>query len=99
MADRWPLSADRGAAWLIEDGIGETRAALVRDGEILEAAIELPDALRAGAVRAGRLATIIAAGRVGLVALDDGGEALILLPKGTVARLRAEARGDAPAYR
>lgn len=31
--------------------------------------------------------------------LQGRGEALILLPKGTVARLRAEARGDARAYR
>ena len=37
------------AEWLYEDGIGEARAALVADGVILEACVEIDD----GAVRAG----------------------------------------------
>lgn len=65
------------ARWIIERGIGETRAALVGDGAIVEAAIELPDALRAGTVAGGRLAAIVVPGRVGLVALDTGDEALL----------------------
>lgn len=64
------------AEWLLEDGIGETRAALVEDRLILEAAIEQPGGVRAGAVLAARLTEIVAAGRVGLVAFD-GGEAMI----------------------
>lgn len=64
------------AEWLIEDGIGETRAALVEGGNILEAEIERPGGIRAGTVLSGRLIEIIAAGRVGLVAFD-GGEAMI----------------------
>lgn len=42
------------AEWLYEAGIGEARAALVDDGEILKARIELPG-LRAGTVIEGRL--------------------------------------------
>ena len=40
--------------WLYEAGIGENRAALVEDGEIMEAAIELPG-LRVGQVARARL--------------------------------------------
>jgi hypothetical protein len=63
--------------WLFEVGIGEDRAALVEDGDILEAAIELPAALRAGAVVAGRLTTILIPGRRGIVTTDEGVEAVI----------------------
>ena len=42
--------AIRLAEWLYEEGIGENRAILVEDGAILEAAIELPGTLRAGAI-------------------------------------------------
>jgi len=55
------------AEWLYEEGIGEARAILVEDGDILEAEIELPDELRVGSVVEGRLADILAAGRRGLV--------------------------------
>ena len=75
MAER-ARSSGKGAVWLVEDGIGEVRAALVRDGEILEAEIETPG-LRAGSVAAARLARIVAPGRVGLVEIEGGGEALL----------------------
>jgi hypothetical protein len=65
------------AEWLYEEGIGENRAALVDDDEILEAEIELPLELRAGAVVTGRLTAILIPGRRGIVSLDAGGEALI----------------------
>jgi hypothetical protein len=64
------------AEWLYEEGIGENRAVLVDDGRILEAAIELPDALRVGSGVGGRLAEIHVAGRRGLVRLASG-EALV----------------------
>lgn len=68
--------------WIVEEGIGETRAALIAGGAIVEAAIELPCRLRAGAIAAGRLASIIS-DRAGLVSLDGGGEALVQpLPPG-----------------
>jgi len=65
------------AEWLFEEGIGEDRAILVEDGEIVEAAIELPGPVRAGAVMPARLARILIPGRRGIAALDFGGEALV----------------------
>jgi hypothetical protein len=59
------------AEWLYEQGIGENRAILVEDGEIIEAAIELPG-LRAGAVVQARLTNVI-----GLATLADGTEAVV----------------------
>lgn len=58
------------AEWLYEAGIGEARAALVEDGRIVKARIELPG-LRAGTVATGRLRADLR------VELEDGGEALL----------------------
>ena len=49
--------------WLVEHGFGETRAALVEDGEISEARIELAGILRAGSVITARLVSSGANGR------------------------------------
>jgi hypothetical protein len=65
------------AEWLYEEGIGENRAVLIEDGRIIEAEIELPGHLRAGAVLPGRLASILVPGRRGIVSLESGGEALL----------------------
>jgi hypothetical protein len=65
------------AEWLFEAGIGEDRAVLAEDGEILEAAIELPAGLRAGAVVEGRLSAILVPGKRGIVLTASGAEALI----------------------
>jgi hypothetical protein len=65
------------AEWLIEEGIGETRAILVEQDRIVEAALELPGELRAGAVLSARLAKIQTPGRRALAALEGGGEALV----------------------
>jgi hypothetical protein len=65
------------AEWLIEQGIGETRAILVGEGEIVEAAIELPGTLRVGAVLDARLASILVPRLRGIAALADGSELLI----------------------
>lgn len=78
-------SANRVAEWLYEDGIGEARAALVADGEILEAAIE-PEGgpLRVGTVADARLSEILVPRLSGRVLLDDGGEAILDgIPPGT----------------
>jgi hypothetical protein len=66
--------------WLIERGIGETRAALVEDGEILEAGIEPDEIMPAGFLIDARLTD---AGREGrnAVATDDRGVEY-LLPRG-----------------
>ena len=59
--------------WLIERGIGETRAALVEDGEIIEARIELDGVTPAGSVleRAGWSNTGIS-GRNAVAVASDG---------------------------
>jgi len=67
-----------GPGWLYEDGIGEARAALVDEGEILEAMIEAEGpGPRVGAVVDGRLTTIVVASRRGVVTLDCGSEVLV----------------------
>lgn len=65
------------AEWHYEQGIGENRAILVAGDEILEAFIELPTAIRAGAVIAARLTAILIPVRRGIAMLEGGGEALI----------------------
>jgi hypothetical protein len=60
------------AEWLYEEGIGENRAILVEDDEIIAAAIELPGEMRCGSVLAGRLVQIPIPGRRGVVATDQG---------------------------
>ena len=65
-----------GPEWLYEAGIGEARAALVDDDQIIEAAIELDtEALKVGLVAPARLIELLP-DRRGRVMLD-GGEALI----------------------
>jgi hypothetical protein len=59
------------AEWLHEEGIGDDRAILVEDGEILEAMILLPG-LRAGAVVEAKLIS-----NAGIAALPGGGEAVV----------------------
>lgn len=66
--------------WIVERGIGETRAALIDGGEILEARIELDGSRPAGTVLAARLANIGSIGR-NAVAIADGGIEY-LLPRG-----------------
>ena len=68
------------AEWLFEEGIGESRAILVEDGAILEAAVELPGTMRARAVLEGRLARILVSGRRGLVATAEGEAVIEPLP-------------------
>lgn len=66
------------AEWLYEAGIGENRAALVVDGAIVKARIELTDpAPRLGAVMDARLVEILAPKARGRVALADGSEAYL----------------------
>ncbi|MGZ8285481.1 MAG: ribonuclease [Allosphingosinicella sp.] len=60
------------AEWLYEEGIGENRAILVEDEDILVAAIELPGELRCGSVLAGRLVQIAIPGRRGIVSTAQG---------------------------
>ncbi|TRW14807.1 ribonuclease E/G [Glacieibacterium frigidum] len=64
---------------LIDHGIGETRAVVIEDGEIVEAHVERDDdGLRAGDVWAARLVTILVPGRRGIV--ECGGHEALLEP-------------------
>jgi hypothetical protein len=65
------------AEWLIEEGIGETRAVLVEQGVIVEALIALPETVPVGSVLEGRLTRILVKGRRGLVALASGEESIL----------------------
>lgn len=84
------------AEWLYEAGIGEARAALVEDGEIIEARIEREgEGPRLGAVVGARLVEAARGAKRALVALDWPGEpqaALSGLPPSTStgARLTVE---------
>lgn len=64
--------------WLYEEGLGEARAALVENGTIIEALIEIEGAgPRAGAVVEGRLTRIAIPARRGFVMLGDRTEVLV----------------------
>jgi len=66
--------------WLIERGIGETRAALVDSGEIIEARFQLEGSVPAGSVIAARVLSTGTSGR-NAVAIAQGG-AEYLIPNG-----------------
>jgi ribonuclease G len=63
--------------WLVEKGIGETRAALVENGEIVEARIELDGTIPAGTILEARLCDIGSGGRNGIARAEDGTEHLV----------------------
>ena len=63
--------------WLIERGIGETRAALVENGEIVEARIELDGTVPAGTVVAAKLIDVGRSGRNAVAADSSGTEYLL----------------------
>lgn len=65
------------AEWLIEEGIGETRALLVEDGQALAARLFWPGELTAGAVMSAKLTAKAAGKRRGTVKLENGTEVLV----------------------
>lgn len=67
-----------GPHWLYEEGVGESRAALVKGGRIVEAQIEREDKrARAGGIHSGRLIRTLIARKRGIVRLDSGEMVLI----------------------
>ena len=64
--------------WLVEKGVGETRAALVEDRRIIEARIELDGTSPAGTIVEARLTDIGSNGRNATARADEG--TLYLLP-------------------
>ncbi|MEM6476533.1 MAG: ribonuclease E/G [Pseudomonadota bacterium] len=65
------------ADWLIEQGIGETRALLVEGGEVLAAKMLWPGELTAGETGSARLVSKISGARRGVAALETGTEVLV----------------------
>ncbi|HET7317074.1 MAG TPA: ribonuclease [Sphingomicrobium sp.] len=63
--------------WLIEQGIGETRAALVDEGRIVESRIELDGTVPAGTILEARLVDCGSAGRNGTARDESGTEYLL----------------------
>ena len=63
--------------WLIEEGIGETRALLIEGEQVLAARVWWPGELRAGQPVRGQLTTKLKGTRRGVVLLDCGTEALV----------------------
>ena len=87
------------AEWIYEDGIGEARAALIEDGQIVEAAIEVDGtAPRVGTVLDARLSDIQLAGKRGVAVASEGTELLVapLLEHWTLGQqVRVEVRREA----
>ena len=63
--------------WLVEKGIGESRAALVDDGRILAARIELEDTIPAGTVIKARLVSLGSNQRNGIARTTGGTEYML----------------------
>lgn len=72
-----PACAGANPTWLIEDGIGETRAALVSGATILAARLDWHAPLAPGLVAEGRVAQRFAGSRRGTVQFADGATAMV----------------------
>lgn len=78
-----PLAEPAAPIWLIEEGIGETRALLTRGEQVLAARLYWPGELRAGEHMSGQLTAKLKGTRRGVALLDGGAEALVdHLPQG-----------------
>ena len=66
-----------GAEWLIEQGIGETRALLIDNERVLAAHVAWPGELAVGTRCTGKLTAKLKGTRRGVALLEDGTEALV----------------------
>ncbi len=69
--------AEIGDGWLVEHGIGETRALRLVNGEIVAAQLKWPGELRAGNMVFAKLTSKQAGARRGLATLEDGREVFV----------------------
>jgi len=65
------------AEWFIEEGIGETRAILVENGEVLAAKLHWPGELLTGTQHNAKLISKSAGARRGMAAIENGTEVLV----------------------
>lgn len=65
------------AEWLVEDGIGETRAIMIEHGDAVAARLYWPGALAAGQVEDARLVARTAGSKRGTARFSSGEEALV----------------------
>lgn len=65
------------AEWLVEHGIGESRALLVEDGEVLAAKLHWPGELVAGVELPAKLVSKTSGSRRGVAAIESGTEVLV----------------------
>jgi len=63
--------------WIYEGGIGENRAILVENDQIIEAALEWGSGAQAGSVLEARLISIVIPGRRGIISLTGGEEGFL----------------------
>ena len=72
-----------GGEWLVEAGIGESRAILVEHGEIRAARVQWDEGLLPGMVAEAQMVALAAGGKRGTARFSDGSEALVdQLPAG-----------------
>ncbi len=70
--------------WLVEVGIGESRAILVEHGQIIAARVQWDEGLLPGLVAEAQMVALAAGGKRGTARFADGSEALVdQLPAGT----------------
>ena len=74
----------RAREWLVEAGIGETRAILVEHGEICAARVQWDEGLQPGLIAEAQMVALAPGGKRGTARFADGSEALVdQLPPGT----------------
>lgn len=83
--------------WLVEQGIGETRAALVAGEQIIETRIELDGTVPAGSIVEAKLVSVGSSGRNGMAVSDSIEYLLPMVPRGVTEGSRIVIKVTRPA--